>query len=227
MALILNIETSSAICSVCLARDGAVMGCKEDHSGTNHAALLAVYIKKLFEEHRMKAADLDAVAVSAGPGSYTGLRIGAATAKGICFAASRPLIAIDSLRILAEGMAERNKSIHSVYCPTIDARRNEIYFSLIHAGGTVIAPPRNLELSETLPFEIRAGEQVVIGGNGREKAMKSWVHKSIIADAETITSSRLMVRLAEEKFTAAVFENTTAFEPAYIKPVYFTKPAKG
>lgn len=88
MALILNIETSSAICSVCLARDGAVMGCKEDHSGTNHAALLAVYIKKLFEEHRMKAADLDAVAVSAGPGSYTGLRIGAATAKGICFAAS-------------------------------------------------------------------------------------------------------------------------------------------
>jgi tRNA threonylcarbamoyladenosine biosynthesis protein TsaB len=203
------------------------MGWREDHSGTNHAALLAVYIKELFEEHRMKAADLDAVAVSAGPGSYTGLRIGAATAKGICFAASRPLIAIDSLRILAEGMAERIKGSHCIYCPTIDARRNEIYFSLIRDGGTVIAPSRNLELTETLPFEIRAGEQVVIGGSGRDKAMKSWVHNYIIADAETITSSRLMAQLAEKKFAAAAFENTAAFEPAYIKPVYFTKPVKG
>jgi tRNA threonylcarbamoyladenosine biosynthesis protein TsaB len=223
LALILNIETSSPVCSVAIAREGRLLGLREDSSGTSHASLLALYIRELLEELHLHPAELDAIAVSAGPGSYTGLRIGTATAKGMCFALSKPLIAVDSLLALAEGMANLDNRSADLYCPTIDARRNEIYFSLISRSKTVLIPSRNIELSADPPFEMEKEQCLLLGGSGAKKAMQSWMRESFLVDDSVRHSAKWMISLSEQKFIAMDFENVASFEPAYIKPVYFTK----
>ena len=107
MALILNIDTSTDVCSVAIARDGNLIALKENDEGFNHSTLLGVYVDDLLKENDLTANDLDAVAVSMGPGSYTGLRIGVSLAKGICFGAGKPLIAVSTLAALANAVAQR------------------------------------------------------------------------------------------------------------------------
>jgi len=204
-----------------------VIAVKEDHSGTNHASMLTVFIRRLCDENHLSVADLDAVAVSAGPGSYTGLRIGVATSKGICFSIGKPLLAIDSLQAFAEGMRLRNDSDGLLYCSTIDARRNEIYYSLIESKDNVLIPSNNIELSSTIPFIIPENRKILIGGNGALKSMSFWNHSSIKIDSTTIHSSKWMARLAEIKFLSSQFEDINAFEPSYIKPVFFAQKNGG
>ena len=122
MALILNIDTSTTVCSVALAQDGKIIGIKESNEGLNHSVLLGVYIDDILNNHHIHAAQLDAVAVSMGPGSYTGLRIGVSTAKGLCFGANKPLLAVPTLQALARSVADQLQE-NALYCPMLDARR--------------------------------------------------------------------------------------------------------
>jgi tRNA threonylcarbamoyladenosine biosynthesis protein TsaB len=226
LAFILNIETSSPVCSVCLSIDGEVVAEREDKSGTNHASLLAVFIRDLFAKNNLNIHQLDAVAVSSGPGSYTGLRIGVATAKGICFSLSKTLIAIDSLHALASGMIERNSVKGFLYCPTIDARRNEIYYSIVDGDSNVIVPSINIELSSVLPFSFLIDKQILIGGSGAVKCLQYWNSSLLTLGSVTNHSSRWMVPLSEKKFATNIFEDARDFEPSYIKPVFFNTQKK-
>ena len=126
MALILNIDTSTTVCSVALAQDGKIIGIKESNEGLNHSVLLGVYIDDILNSHHIHAAQLDAIAVSMGPGSYTGLRIGVSTAKGLCFGANKPLLAVPTLQALARSVADQLQE-NALYCPMLDARRMEVY----------------------------------------------------------------------------------------------------
>ena len=195
---------------------------REDESGTNHSSMLAVFISEILHEANVRTQELDAVAVSAGPGSYTGLRIGVATAKGICFAASRPLIAVDSLSALAVGMMENFPQDGILYCPTVDARRDEIYFSLLDSKFSVLLPSTNIILSSTIPFIIPEQKKILLGGTGSIKAFDKWKNSLILVDQATKHSSKYLIHLAEKNFHNSNFESVSDFEPLYIKPVFIT-----
>lgn len=220
MGLILNIETSTAICSVCLAHDGKLLCEKKAEPGLNHASILSVFIRQLFEETELKISQLDAVAVSAGPGSYTGLRIGVTTAKGLCYALDMPLIALDSLLILATGLKKKWKAGRFLFCPTIDARRDEIYLGLFGNHGDEIQPSSNLILSASIPFVIQENKVIAVGGSGAAKCRTFWKNPFLVFDEETIALSSDMTLHSEERLLAGQFEDPRSFEPNYIKPVH-------
>jgi len=199
-----------------------VIGVREDRSGLNHASFLAVFIQELFSETRLNIDELDAIAVSAGPGSYTGLRIGAAAAKGICYSISKPLIAVDSLMILAKSMKSNFSGGNFNYCPVIDARRNEIYFSLLDSNFSVLIPSKNIEVSVAIPFDIPENVKIIIGGSGANKCLKLWDNSNFIEDCSAIFSARNMATFSEEKFKKSQFESVARFEPSYIKPVFIS-----
>ena len=146
MALILNLDTSTRICSVALARDGELIGWKESNEDRSHASLLSLFIKQILEESSIDISDLEAVAVSKGPGSYTGLRIGVSTAKGLAYAAGIPLISVDTLTALAHGVMLGHHLDNKEYttdetfylCPMIDARRMEVYTATFQASGKMV-----------------------------------------------------------------------------------------
>ena len=138
--MILCIETATNVCSVALSSKGSIIGIRESSIDKSHASLLTVFIEELLSENNIKASDLDAVAVSKGPGSYTGLRIGVSTAKGICFGAGIPLIAVNTLESMFRSFITENNDIPgtgqtTLYCPMIDARRMEVYSSLFDSEG--------------------------------------------------------------------------------------------
>jgi tRNA threonylcarbamoyladenosine biosynthesis protein TsaB len=221
--LILNLETSSECCSVALSHDGEILGFEEVLQNANHASILAVMIDELTNHHHINLHSLDAIAVSAGPGSYTGLRIGAATAKGLCYALSKPLIVIDSLQALANGLYLQHMSDELLYCPTIDARRNEIYYGLYKQEGEVLKASSHLVLfPKFLDDEIKQ-KKVVLGGSGVEKCRSILNNDSLVYDSVTIPSARWMVLLAEKKLRGKKFCDMVLFEPNYIKPPYISQ----
>ncbi len=140
MGIILNIETATSACSVALAKDGAVIAAEETTEGLAHAEKLTLFIKNLMERVSMPLSALDAIAVGTGPGSYTGLRIGTATAKGLCYALDKPLIAVPTLKAMAMGAAKKINRTDVLYCPMIDARRLEVYTALYDYMGKEILP---------------------------------------------------------------------------------------
>ena len=129
MALILNIDTSTSVCSVALAQNVHPLALKENTEGLNHSLLLGTFINDILKENGTEVSALDAIAVSMGPGSYTGLRIGVSMAKGLCYGASKPLIAVNTLQALAQSVSSRIQE-EALYCPMIDARRMEVYTAL-------------------------------------------------------------------------------------------------
>jgi tRNA threonylcarbamoyladenosine biosynthesis protein TsaB len=226
LPLILNIETATPVCSVSLVRNGQTVALAEDARGNNHAAQLTVLIQHLLTGSSTSFADLDAVAVSAGPGSFTGLRIGAATAKGLCYSLNIPLLAIDSLEILAAGMRKKFHVAEATWlCPTIDARRNEVYFSLINGEGNVVIASTNHVLQEQPPFVLPEKTSLVLAGSGVSKCLAAWKKFSFIPDYETISSAQNMAQLSLKEFLGGKYSDVGSFEPRYIKPVYVSNPA--
>ncbi len=135
--IILQIETATASCSVALARDGIVLGCRQINERNIHAEVITLFIDELISTAALKYTDLDAIAVSCGPGSYTGLRIGVSTAKGLCFALDKALIAIETLEAMAYGMASRSEHLiagDTLLCPMIDARRMEVFTAVFNVN---------------------------------------------------------------------------------------------
>jgi tRNA threonylcarbamoyladenosine biosynthesis protein TsaB len=143
MNLILNIETATEICSVALSNGEEIIDYRENSEGKSHASLLTVFIDEILKAHQTKVEDLSAVAISMGPGSYTGLRIGVSVAKGLCYAHNTPLLAISTLQIMVnqfidlKGQQALNFPEHALLCPMIDARRHEVYAAMYDARGNI------------------------------------------------------------------------------------------
>lgn len=217
MAKILLLESATQRCSVALAEDGQVLSHCETLEPNAHSALLTVFIKELFEEFRISAGNLAAVAVSMGPGSYTGLRIGVSAAKGLCYGAEVPLIGILTLKAMTAGIMDENPG-NIIYCPMIDARRMEVYTALYNSKLETLKLPEARIVDEHFLNDVEDGQQILVFGDGAEKCRKVLNNNSRIKFAEGFLNSA--AHLCNPAFDALhnkAFENIALFEPFYLK----------
>ncbi len=232
MALILNLDTSTQICSVALALDGELLGLEESHEDKSHASLLAVFIKNILEKNAYAISDLDAVAVSKGPGSYTGLRIGVSTAKGLAFAAGIPLISVDTLSSMASGVIHGNhlenmslsRDRSPFLCPMIDARRMEVYTAVFNAKEEMIEPITAKIIQEDSFKDILEKNHMIFFGNGSAKCRDIIQHPNAVFLEGIETSAKFMVPMAESAWQQKCFEDVAYFEPFYLKDFVATIP---
>lgn len=215
MALILNIETSGRTCSVCLAKDGKILGIEEVHpEGYVHAEKLNVLIESLLKEQEVEMKDLAAIAVSAGPGSYTGLRIGVASAKGFCYALDIPLISLNSLEIMMQVYYQWFKPEEALYVPMIDARRMEVYMATYQNGEETNGPEAKVIDEE---FMKNSSGKVVLFGDGADKLNSLNLNENITIKEGFHTSASGMAELSHVKFLNKQFEDIAYFDPIYLK----------
>jgi tRNA threonylcarbamoyladenosine biosynthesis protein TsaB len=231
MALILNIETSTEVCSVSLAQNGKLLYKKEILEGFNHSKILTVFIEELFKENNIQPKMIDAVAVSKGPGSYTGLRIGVSVAKGLCYGLNIPLISVNSLEILGIFAAKNmdtynceNDGSPVLYCPMIDARRMEVYTALYNSKGEEIRPVSAEIIDEQFLSDLFKTHRIMFLGNGAEKCKNIIKDKNAFFEGPMMTSAQFMQSISEEKFNKKQFEDVAYFEPFYLKNFVATIP---
>ncbi|MEP5256400.1 MAG: tRNA (adenosine(37)-N6)-threonylcarbamoyltransferase complex dimerization subunit type 1 TsaB [Winogradskyella arenosi] len=214
MALVLNIETATTNCSVSLSKDGETLVLKEDNSlGYSHAETLHLFIDEVFKEANLEPSQIDAVAVSKGPGSYTGLRIGVSSAKGLCFALDKPLIALSTL----ESLAHQVKAESGFIVPMLDARRMEVYSAIYTAQ---FEPHRGIEaeiLTETSFKALLEQDKVYFVGNGVEKTKSLISHPNAVFVEGKLPSANEMSALAELKHKKSDTVDVAYFEPYYLK----------
>ncbi len=223
---ILCIETATTVCSVCIASEARVISIREINSGYTHAENLNVFIEEVLKEAGISFKQLSAVAVSKGPGSYTGLRIGVSAAKGFCYALNIPLISIDTLEAMAFDVA--NKKHEDVYySPLLDARRMEVYCAVYDKELKNVLPVNALVLDENSINVFNLNKPLVFFGDGMPKAKELLQHKFPSAGFvnEVIPSSKNIAALAFKKYAQKQFENTALFEPFYLKEFFTKKPA--
>lgn len=213
MAYILNIETATRNCSVSIAKDGKTIICNEIAAdGYSHAEKLHVFISDALKEAELNFSNLDAVAVSQGPGSYTGLRIGVSAAKGLCYALDIPLIAIDTMNILASAVAIES----GVIVPMIDARRMEVYSAVFSSDKSKIRDTKAEIIEEKSFSEIT--ETIHFVGDGALKCEHILTHERFVYHPEVIfPSAKQMSTLSFEKFKKNDFVDVAYFEPFYLK----------
>ena len=230
MINILHIETASPTCSVAISEDDQLLAIRESHVDKSHASLITVFIQELFEETGLKAFDLDAVSVSMGPGSYTGLRIGVSTAKGLAYGTGKPLIAVNTLRAMAWGLIhdpewESVDPENDFYLsPMIDARRMEVYTSLLDPQLNIVQKI-SAEIIEEDSFKTFLDERTVyFFGNGAEKCRNTIKHKNARFISDFNNSSRFMISPAYESYRQTKFEDVAYFEPFYLKDFIATTP---
>jgi tRNA threonylcarbamoyladenosine biosynthesis protein TsaB len=213
MTLILHLETSTKACSVALSKDGNLIALKESLSDEfSHSENLTVFIQTVIKDAGIELKDLSAISVASGPGSYTGLRIGVSTAKGLCYSLNKPLIAIDSLISLAVLAKEKHASTN--LCAMIDARRKEVYCAIYSTDLSQIKPITADILDE---HSYKEFEPFVYFGDGAEKMQEDWQGRNCVADIEIHASAKGQIALAFEKFQAQQFEDVAYFEPYYLK----------
>ncbi|MEJ1222668.1 tRNA (adenosine(37)-N6)-threonylcarbamoyltransferase complex dimerization subunit type 1 TsaB [Sediminicola sp. 1XM1-17] len=215
MALILNLETATTNCSVSLAQEGKVLAIKENDSANySHAEQLHNYIKEVLEEASFSLQDIDAVAVSKGPGSYTGLRIGVSAAKGLCFSLEVPLISIPTLESMAHQLVV---SQDHLIVPVLDARRMEVYSAVYDRDWQEIRATEAEIITPDSFREYLKSHSVHIIGSGAEKCREIIQHQNVVLDTKVVPSAREMAQLSQKKFEASEFENVAYFEPYYLK----------
>jgi len=224
VALILNIETSTTVCSVALARDGKVISSKELDSGYSHAENLTLFIETVLLEAEVIAGQLDAVAISQGPGSYTGLRIGTSVAKGLCYGLEIPLLAVETLQAMS---LDSRIPAGYIRCPMIDARRMEVYCAIYNEDNEIVEPTEAKIIASDAFSDITDSEKIVLFGNGAEKC------KTILPPTESLryidnvaASALLMATLSENEFYLKHFKDVAYFEPFYLKDFVATTPKK-
>lgn len=231
MAIILNIETSTEVCSVTLAENGRTLFQKESTEGLNHSKLLTVFIQDLFKENKLEMSMVNAVAVSKGPGSYTGLRIGVSVAKGLCYGLNIPLIGIGSIDVMGFWAAKNTADFYKneseqelLFCPMIDARRMEVYTALYSAKGEQVLPVTAKIIDENSFLEYLNDKKILFFGNGAEKCKEEITHENALFEGPQKTSARFMQILSETKFSNEEFEDLAYFEPFYLKDFVATIP---
>jgi tRNA threonylcarbamoyladenosine biosynthesis protein TsaB len=226
MPLILQIETATQACSAAISRDGVTIAVKELVAQNIHAGSLTLFIEEVVKTSGITYADLDAIAVSKGPGSYTGLRIGVSTAKGLCFALDKPLIGIDTLKMMADGFLQVNPGYTGLVCPMIDARRLEVFTALYDAEGLVLSPVEAKIIdSASYENELSLG-QITFIGDGAAKCSGLITSDNARFSDVNYNSASNMSRIACTLFDAAAFEDVAYFEPFYLKDFVFTVAKK-
>ena len=237
--MILCLETSTAVCSVALVENGNVVALRESLDGLNHAEKITLFIDEEMKEAGIAYKDLDAVATSMGPGSYTGLRIGVSTAKGLCYAMEKPLIAIDTLAAMACGFnaaeTQRGKVTElmvgvnsqsqsqgqqptAILCPMIDARRMEVYTAFFNEKLERTSETEALVIDENSFMELKQNNHLYLFGDGADKLAALFENDENITVVEKFhCSAAYMAKLADEAFTNKQFVDTAYFEPFYLK----------
>ena len=227
MGKILSIDTAADICSVALGYDGELRDKMESAEDRSHAKLLTVLIQDILNKNGLQVADLDAIAVSEGPGSYTGLRIGVSAAKGICYVSKLPLIGISTLKTIAAGYLINNSaSAKTVLLPMLDARRMEVYYAEYdHTLNEKIAATP-LVVNEESFKEYDNKNEIVLLGSGAQKCSEVLSLNNAKYITEVPNKAEFMVGLAEQSFLKKEFVDVAYFEPAYLKPFLATQPKK-
>ena len=223
MALILNIETSTTNCSVSLSKDEEILVLKEDNNaGYSHAEKLHLFVMDVINTSGISKNNLDAISISKGPGSYTGLRIGVSTAKGLCYALDKPLISISTL----EALAYQVDIDEGYIVPMLDARRMEVY-SAIYNSDYKIKREIQAQIIDATSFqsELENGKVNFIG-NGVEKTKTIINHHNAIFIDGKLPSASTMAKLANSNYKKSDFENVAYFEPYYLKDFVALKPKK-
>lgn len=224
MPCILGIETATRICSVALAKGDNVIALRESSVANTHAENISVFIQQVMDESGLPFADLDAVAVSKGPGSYTGLRIGVSSAKGICYAGDTPLIAVNTLQAMALGMSH-DKREDVFYCPMIDARRMEVYASIFDIQNKIIRETKAEIIDKDSFSEFLKSNKVYFFGDGAPKCKEVLGEKpNAIFIEDFQPSAKYITSIAMQKFKNDQFEEVAYFEPFYLKDFVAGKP---
>ena len=210
--VILMIETSTEWCSVAISAGERIIARRITETGRQHASLLAPFVQEALNDAGLKVSDCDAVAVSEGPGSYTGLRVGVSTAKGLCFGAGIPLLAVDTLRILAMQGAGKADFI----VPMIDARRMEVYCAVFTGDGSRVSDTEAKILDETSFSDLLEGHRVLFIGDGAEKFSAACSHPNAIFE-QCCPMADAMLIPAMEAYKKKEFKDVAYFEPFYLK----------
>ena len=219
MATILHIETSTEVCSVAVSQDGLCVFEREDREGPNHAVKSGVFIDEALSHIDSQLLTLDAVAVSGGPGSYTGLRIGVSTAKGVCFGRDARLISVPTLEVLCVPvlLQEKVKEDNALPCPMLDARRMEVYAALFDRSLREVRPTQ-ADIVDGDTYRAFLDERpVYFFGNGAAKCMEVIDHPNARFIEGVVPLARWMFPLAERRFFDQKFEDVAYFEPFYLK----------
>jgi len=229
MSYILSIETSTPICSVAIHNKGELIANADLFLEKSHSNSLTPLIEQLLQHCDLQMKDLKAIAVSAGPGSYTGLRIGLSTAKGLCFALDIPLISISSLDSMTFQVLNFHKDNDAIYIPMLDARRMEVFYKVSDMSLNELEPMSNLILTESSFQDYKEKfRQIFLFGNGAEKAfdlLRSQSNKFTWID-KVNPSAQFYGEMAYHKFKNNIFEDVAYFEPNYGKEFYSPKSKK-
>ena len=224
MALLLHIETATDLTSVCISKDNTVLSLKNGSGPMKHSQELTLLIQDSMNELGLSFQALDAVSVSQGPGSYTALRVGTSVVKGICYAADKPLIAVDTLEALAYSTAQQIEA--DFYCPMIDARRKEVYMSFYNNEITCLKSRQSLILDSTTFAEyVQEGQTIAFSGNGSPK-FKEMADRPEFLFSTVKCNAINSIPLALKSYKKKEFESIAYFEPLYLKPPNITIPKK-
>ena len=233
MALILSLETSTTVCSAALHHDGNLLGSKELLTPQSASSQLAPIIDQLLKDSKISSKEINAVAVASGPGSYTGLRIGVATAKGLCFALQIPLIAINTLELMAYQVVnsstspsplERGQGGEVLLCPMLDARRMEVYCLLTDLNLNIIEQTQAKIIDQESFKEWLDRRTIFFFGNGADKCKDIIKHINAIFIQDINPSASQLGEMAFQKFIRNEVEDLSSFEPHYLKEFMIKKP---
>ncbi len=215
MAILLNLETATTNCSVSISKDDQIIALKENNAENySHSEQLHIFIKEALQEASLSFSDIEAVSISKGPGSYTGLRIGVSAAKGLCFSLDVPLISIPTLESMARQV---ELQAGEIVIPVLDARRMEVYSCVYDADYQEIRETRAEIIDEGSFAEYASASKVYLIGSGAEKCRGVLEHPNFQFEETIVPSAREMAPLAFKKFQAKQFEDVAYFEPYYLK----------
>lgn len=229
MPIILSIETSTKACSAAVHQDGKLLSVSELYNEKSSSGMLTTLISHVIKTANLTFQDLDAIAVAKGPGSYTGLRIGVSTAKGLCFTLERPLIAINTLEAMAYQLSTLNFQLPTLLCPMLDARRMEVYCSIFNSDDLEIIEPTQAKIIDETSFaDLLSTHKIMFFGDGAEKcrAVLSENPNAIFLEKTIFPSAKNIGFLATKAFEKEQFESVADFEPFYLKEFVGTTPKK-
>lgn len=218
MSCILHIETSTPICSVAVSQEGEIIFVREDFNGPSHAILLGVFVDEALSFIDSQAIPLDAVAVSCGPGSYTGLRIGVSMAKGVCYGRNLPLIGIPTLELMCVPvLLQHQLPDDALLCPLIDARRMEVYAAFYDRALTIKRETAADIIDEHSYLDILSHHPVYFFGNGASKCSQQLTHPNAHFISNIHPLAKMMMPLAEKAANQKAYKDVAYFEPFYLK----------
>jgi tRNA threonylcarbamoyladenosine biosynthesis protein TsaB len=229
--MIICLETATNLCSVALCDSAGVTSLRESNESKSHASMLTVFIKDILKEYGMGARDLEAVAVSKGPGSYTGLRIGVSVAKGIAYGASIPLIGVETTLSMFYGITggkyfSAESEVNSLFCPMLDARRMEVYYAVFDSFGNKIKNISAEIITENTFVSFPESQKIIFFGDGALKCKDVINRKNALFTIDYMISASYMQKPAFLALKDRNFEDVAYFEPLYLKDFITSKPRK-